>query len=200
MRLGGVRPTRFAVVTLPAAAAALLFLPAVVLGWVSVSIASAEPISIATSAGSASSVLITPSTDRSITSVRTSGGTRGVALLDVTDGELSDLCVVLRPRIPALDRRLAFRVAVAGAVHLGEITLAVGEGGAGAIDLPQTVIGGVAGSRDVPGVVDPTGFAIRTVSGTARFTDLHTQSLGLVLDDGIRLDALSVRVGGDARC
>jgi hypothetical protein len=198
--LGGVRAKRFAVLVTPAAAAALLLVPAIVLGWVSVSIASAEPIGIRTRSGTAGSVFLSASTDTSITSLTTSRGERGVALLHVVDGTLDDLCLKLRSPIPLLARHLAVRVRSSASVHLGQVTLAVGSGGLDGLDLPQTVVGGPAGP-DAPGAPSArgaAGFAVRTVSGATTFGDLRTDALGLVLDEGLRLDALSLRVGAGA--
>ena len=193
--LGGVRARRFAALVVPAAAAGLLLAPAIVLGWVSVSIASAAPIALRTTSGTAGAVFLSSSTDASITSLATGRGERGAVLLEVSDGDLGDLCLVLRSGIPLLERHVGLRVSSSAPVHLGSVTLAVRHGGLDGIELPRTVVGGLAGAPDVPGV-RPDGFALRTLSGTTTFTDLRTSAYGLVLDDGLRLDALSLRVGG----
>lgn len=196
---GGVRLRRFLLIAAPATGAALMLVPAILLGWVSVAIASSDPIGIAVSSGTAGSVYISASTNQRVVPHNPEQGDSGVALLNVTDGVLADLCLALDIDLPLLPQDPVVRLRSVDTVHIGEITLAASDGVLDNIDLPATGIGFVDGGSRIPGASE-SAFSIRTIEGSTRFRDLHTDTLALVLDRGVRLDALRLRAGLEGGC
>jgi hypothetical protein len=202
LRAGHISLRRFLALVLPGALGALLLVPAIVLGWVSVTIAAARPIAISASHGTARSLVLGTSTDQAVTGTSLPGeGARAAAVVNVTSTELDDLCLLPRFELPLLGRVIGLRLSTSDPVHLGRITLAASEGAAAGLDLPETVVGTASlGGSQVPGV-GTGGFVVRSSGGEVDFDGLDMPTLGLVLNDGLRLDTLSLRAGvGDQHC
>lgn len=192
---GGYRSRPFLLVTLPATVVSLALIPAIVFGWISVTIVSRTPMGIVISGGSAQEVSVGLSSDVGITGVSTEAGSRAASRIEAHDSRLDDLCLVLRPGLPLVDDTVGLTIAVNSEVSLGQITLAADHGALGTIDLPTTTIG----AADTHSASAASGFSIAT-DGTTQFDDLDAAAYGLVLDGGITLDALTLRAGSSGRC
>lgn len=195
-QVGQIRVVRFALVVVPATVVSLLLIPAIVLGWVSVAVASDEPIEVVVSSGSAQRLYLSATSDQR-TSTLAVGSEKGAALLNAADGDLDDLCLLIPYEIPMLGHSTFLRLSTKDPVHVGAITLAMGGARIEQLDLPKTVVGAAAGAPDIWGAgMAPGGFSMQTVGGAASFTDLRSATFALVLEDGISLNALSLRAKG----
>lgn len=188
---------RFLVVALPAFAACAGIGAAIVLGYLTVSLASARPIEITSSYGDADALSLVMSTDREITGLDM-GSARPQAMVQVTGAKFDDLCLVPRLELPIFGGLASIRLRTGDEVGLRDVTLSAAQARAG-IDLPATVIGAAAGERGLT----PGGFMIETAqtSGEVKFEKVQMQAYGLVLADGITLRSLNVRPAlGDQHC
>lgn len=193
-QVGNLSVARFLMVAAPGTMAALTAIPAIAFGWLPMAIAAEHPIGIATSNGSASSMYLSSTTDQSLTHIR-QNDERAAGLINITDGELSDLCLGPTFALPLIGRQLWLRFATGKKVDIGQIALAVSGGGAGGLTLPATEMGVGSANPAVSGA--PRGGFAATASGTVGFKDLNVGTIGLVLDHGFVLRSLKLGVGID---
>lgn len=195
---GRILPLRFLMLAGPSTAGALVMAAGIFTGALEVKIASAEPIGIASTHGTAQNLVVGAGADTAATGTAVAGEYRGVALVHLTDGRLDDLCLMPRFGLPAVPGRLTIKLSSASAVHLGEVTLAVDSAGVGQLDTRRTVVG--AG----PGAGAPKQqFEIATETGerAVEIREFGLETFGLTLDEGLDLRTLAVRVGvGDQPC
>ncbi|RNL65076.1 hypothetical protein EFK50_03625 [Nocardioides marmoriginsengisoli] len=188
---------RFLAVTAPSFAACAAIGAAIVLGYLTVSLAAARPIEISSSHGAADSLALVMSTDRAITGLDM-GSVRPQALVHLTGAEFDDLCLVPRLELPIIGGLASIRLHTGDAVGLRDVTLSAAQTRAG-VDLPATVIGAAAGDQGLT----PGGFMIETARtrGGVDLERVEMQAYGLVLADGITLRSLKVRPAlGDQHC
>lgn len=199
---GGIRLRRVAWSLSPAAAIALLVLPGIYFGWISVVIASSKPITIAVGEGALSSTFISGTTDQRVTSELRHGDaeSRAAAMIDADNAELEDLCLLPSIGIlPWSQARVTVRIKTDDPVKIGRIVLATPKAGMGHLELPETRLGVTVGDHDKRGSLGDGAFTIQT-DGTTHFADLESSTLGMVIEDGMRLNVLGLRVGTQQTC
>lgn len=197
---GGVRLWRFLIVTAPATVACLTVVAGIFLGWFPVSISAARPIAVGVTHGTADSLQMGAATDQSITGLETTREGRGVALVDIADGRLDDLCLLPRVYLPLLGRTASLRITSPDDVLLSQVTLAARDMKASQLQTPEVSIGFVPGS----GLLDkgftggPGSFSLAS-SGDDQIVmdDLAVAAYGMVLPDGMRLSSLGLRPSFD---
>lgn len=222
-RPGRVRIIRMLILVLPALGAALLMVPAIALGWIQLSIGSAQPLSVSTSAGYAQSLYLSAATNSAITGPSPLGVDRkATSLVYVQEGKMADLCLVPRLRVPLVDLPVNLKITTDSVVNLGQITLAADGGALKAIELPATVVRFGEAPAGVPGAEDGR-LGLQTVAEQAEekgedldagwmervglptgpeedeapvtFENMAMESYGLVLDGGIVLRSLDIDLG-----
>lgn len=197
---GGVRIWRFLLVTAPATVACLTVVAGIFLGWFPVSISAARPIAVGVTHGTADSLAMGAATDRSITGLETTRDGRGVALVDIGDGQLDDLCLLPRVYLPLLGRSASLRITSGTDVLLSQVTLAAKDMNASQLETPEVSIGYVPeDGLEEKGFTGGPGSFTLTSSGDDAIVmdDLAVAAYGMVLPDGMRLSTIGLRPSFD---
>lgn len=186
---GGARLGRFLLLTGPAGVACLGVVAGIALGWISVAFATVEPMQVVSTSGTADRLQLGLGSDRSVTGLAVTGRARPAAVLRLGEGELEDLCLVPRLRLPGLGEVASLRIATGRRVGLADTTLAAAEGRLGGLDVPRATIGPApvgSGGAGFTVANDPS-------AGDVRLHDADLAAYGLVLDGGLDLRSLTLR-------
>lgn len=197
---GGVRLWRFLIVTGPATLACLGVVAGIFLGWFPVSISGARPIAVGVTHGTADSLAMGAASDQSITDLETTQSSRGVALVDIADGRLDDLCLLPRVYLPLLGRTASLRITSGNDVLLKEVTLAAKDMKASTLQTPRVSIGYAPEPEqmDKGFTGGPGSFSIASSGDDAIvMDDLAVSAYGMVLPDGMRLSSIGLRPSFD---
>lgn len=192
-RYAGTAPRRFVAVTLPATLACLLFGTAALVGWVPVSVVSARPLEIGSSAGVVDSLRLQPGTEQLLTG-RSASAPHAVAMIRVRGADFEDLCLVPRFRVPFLGP-LSVGVRSLAPVSIAHVALAAGDTRLDGVALPRTRVGGAVDQSAGWPALASSGEG----SGDIGLGRLRMQSYGLVLTDGIDVRRIRLRAARDQR-
>lgn len=199
---GGVAWRRFVAVAAPAALVTLLMVPAILFGWITLTISSAEPIEVSTSAGTADGLTVVAGNSGDVVALAPAGVGGAAPMLALSGTHLEDLCLAPRLRAPLLGELIRFRVTSSRPVDIGRITVASSSARTGHLSLPTTTLGYRTAS-DVAGAPDRRVLTLDTGTGTGQTTleDADLSVYGLVLQDGIGLSSIGLSVSrGDLPC
>lgn len=188
---GGVAWGRFVAVATPAALAALLMIPAILFGWITLTISSAEPIGVSTSAGTADDLTVVAGSSGNVVSLAPAGVDGVAPMLELSDTHLEDLCLAPRLRAPLVGDLISLRVTSSHPVDIGRITLASSSARTGHLSLPPTTLG-YRSASDVAGAPHQRALTLDTGTGRepAALEDAELAVYGLVLEDGISLSSI----------
>ncbi len=199
---GGVAWGRFVAVAAPATLVALLMVPAILLGWITLTISSAEPIGVSTTAGTAGDLTVVAGSSGNVVSLAPAGVDGVAPMLELSDTHLEDLCLAPRLRAPLLGDLISLRVTSSRPVDIGRITLASSSARSGNLSLPPTTLG-YRTAPDVAGAPDRRALTLDTGNGPepAALEDADLSVYGLVLEDGISLSSIGFGASrGDLPC
>ena len=199
MSQGGVRLGRFVAVITPCVVACLAVVLAIMSGRISVAFASSYPLDLTSSHGRADRLSIALGTDAEVTGIERDDPARRVAVIQVSEAELADLCLLPRLELPVIGRMLSLRISSGRTVRMGSASLAAGEATLDRLDVPHTYVG--ASPTDSP--ARPGGFAMATGGepGSVQLDGLDAQVYGLTLEDGMSMRSLALRPRfGDQHC
>lgn len=192
-RYAGTAPRRFLAVTLPAVGASLLVGAAALVGWLPVSLVSARPLEVGSSAGTADSLRLQPGTERLLTG-RAAEEAHAVAMIRVRGADLADLCLVPRVRLPLLGA-VSVGVRSLAPVSIDHVELAAGDTRLGDVALPRTRVGGAVDQSGGWPALASSGEEV----GDIDLGRLRMQSYGLVLTEGLDVRRIRLRAGRDER-
>lgn len=97
---GGVRLFRFLLIGTPGPVVSLILAAGIFLGWFPLALSGTMPITMSVSHGTADSLLIGVGSDTSVTRLSPTDSARSAAMVDITDGQLDDLCLWCGPTSP----------------------------------------------------------------------------------------------------
>ena len=194
--MGRVRISRFLAVTTPAVLACGGLVLAIMLGYVSVAFASTYPLDLTSSHGTADRLAIALGSDAEVSGIEHAAKGRRIAVINVSDAELADLCLVPRLKLPVVGRLFSLRISSGRTVKMASASLATAEATVARLDVPEAHVG--ASPEDSP--ARPGGFAM-SADGGVELDGLDAQVYGLRLDDGMSMRSLMVRPRlGDQHC
>ena len=208
--MGRTRLTRFAAITIPAAAATVGLGIAIVQGAVSADLASSTGFQLASTGATADSLQLgleyTAAATNDASSTASNHAGAEVAL---TNSNLNDMCLAATTNLSVFGN-VGLKVASTSPVALtGVTTLDAGSVAAAKAALPTTTIGRATSQESNlatanAGVQAPGGFAMDSTSGTpgsVALTGLNAQAYELTLTNGLNLNNLSIQpVVGTATC
>jgi hypothetical protein len=193
-RYAGTAPRPFLAVTVPALLACLALGVAAVVGWLPVSVVSARPLEVGTSAGAADALRIRAGTEELLTG-RSAEGPHASAMIRVDGAELEDLCLVPRVRLPLVGA-VSLSLRSLAPVAIDHVELAASDTRLADLTLPRTRVGGRLDPADGPALARTSG-----EEGGIGLGGLRMQSHGLLLTEGLDVRGLRLRaVLGEGLC
>lgn len=205
--MGRTRLTRFAAITVPAAAATVGLGFAIVQGAVSADLASSTGFQLASTGATADSLQLgleytgAAQDDATATSVN-----HAAAEAALENANLNDMCLAATTNLSVFGD-VSIKVSSTSPVSLTGVTdLNAGSISAATASLPTTTIGRATSQEanlSNAATQAPGGFAMDSAgaAGEVVLTDLNAQAYQLTLNDGIDLSALSIQpVAGTTSC